>query len=65
VFKVETSVQCDGSLDADSSRCIFKQAHGELLGLDIESTIAENVGTVIVRSRRIFTPVTIEDLGIR
>jgi hypothetical protein len=34
------SVECEAKLDTGSSHCIFKRAHGELLGLDIESTVA-------------------------
>jgi hypothetical protein len=51
----QESVECEGRLDTGSSHCIFKWAHGELLGLDIESTMAENIGTLPIRSRRIFT----------
>ena len=42
----QESVECEARLDTGSSHCIFKRAHGELLGLDIESTVAENIGTV-------------------
>src|SRR6476619_1294750 len=52
----QESVECEARLDTGSSHCIFKRAHGALLGLDIESTVAENIGTVPVPSRRIFTP---------
>jgi hypothetical protein len=42
----QDSVECEARLDTGSSHCIFKRAHGELLGLDIESTVAENIATV-------------------
>ena len=41
----QESVECEARLDTGSSHCIFKRAHGELLGLDIESSVAENIGT--------------------
>lgn len=42
----QESVECEARLDTGSSHCIFKRAHGELLGLDIKSTVAENIATV-------------------
>jgi hypothetical protein len=52
-------------LETGSSHCIFKRAHGELLGLDIESTVAENIGTVTGSFRAYLHTVTIEVLGVR
>lgn len=59
------SVECEARLDTGSSHCIFKRAHGELLGLDIESTVAENIGTVTGSFKAHLHTVTIEVLGIR
>ena len=42
----QESVECEARLDTGSSYCIFKRAYGELLGRDIENTIAENIATV-------------------
>jgi hypothetical protein len=52
----QESVECEARLDTGSSHCIFKRAHGELLGLDIESTVAETSEPLPVHSRRTFTP---------
>jgi hypothetical protein len=43
-FITDKSVECETRVDTSSSDCIFKGAHGESLGLDIESTVAENIG---------------------
>jgi hypothetical protein len=61
----QESVECEARLDTGSSHCIFKRAHGELLGLDIESTVAENIGTVTGSFKAHLHTVTIEVLGIR
>ncbi len=39
-------IEVEAKLDTGSSICIFKRAHGELLGFDIESGVPEQVGTV-------------------
>lgn len=59
------SVECEARLDTGSSHCIFKRAHGELLGLDIESTIAESIATVTGSFSAYPHTITIEVLGIR
>lgn len=61
----QESVECEVSLDTGSSHCIFKRAHGELLGLNIESTDAENIRTVTGSFKAHPHTVTIEVLGIR
>jgi hypothetical protein len=61
----QDSVECEARLDTGSSHCIFKRAYGELLGLDIESTQAENIGTVTGSFKAHLHTVTIEVLGIR
>ena len=61
----QESVECEARLDTGSSHCIFKRAHGELLGLDIESTVAENIATVTGSFQAHPHTVTIEVLGIR
>lgn len=61
----QESVECEASLDTGSSHCIFKRAHGELLGLEIESTAAENIATVTGSFKAHLHTVTIEVLGIR
>lgn len=61
----QQAVECEARLDTGSSHCIFKRAHGELLGLDIESTVAENIGTVTGSFKAHLHTVTIEVLGIR
>ena len=60
----QESVECEARLDTGSSHCIFKRAHGELLGLDIEST-AENIRTVTGSFKAHLHTITIEVLGIR
>lgn len=52
-------------LDTGSSHGIFKRAHGELLGLDIESAVAENIATVTGSFKAHLHTVRIEVLGIR
>lgn len=42
----DDSVECEAKLDTGSSHCIFKRAHGELLGLDIENTAPAKITTV-------------------
>jgi hypothetical protein len=59
------SVECEARLDTGSSHCIFKRAHGQLLGIDIESTVAENIATVTGSFKAHLHAVTIEVLGIR
>ena len=61
----QESVECEARLDTGSSHCIFKRAHGELLGLDIESTVAENIATVTGSFKAHPHTITIEVLGIR
>jgi len=61
----QESVECEAKLDTGSSHCIFKRAHGELLGLDIESTAPENIATVTGSFKAYPHMVTIEVLGIR
>jgi len=61
----QESVECEARLDTGSSHCIFKRAHGELLGLDIESAVAENIATVTGSFKAHLHTVTIEVLGIR
>jgi hypothetical protein len=61
----QESVECEAKLDTGASHCIFKRAHGELLGLDIESTAAEKIGTVTGSFLAHPHTVTIEVLGIR
>jgi hypothetical protein len=61
----QESVECEARLDTGSSHCIFKRAHGELLGLDIESTVVENIGTVTGSFKAHLHTVTVEVLGIR
>jgi len=61
----QESVECEVRLDTGSSHCIFKRAHGELLGIDIESAVAENIGTVMGSFKAHLHTVTIEVLGIR
>ena len=56
----QETVECEARLDTGSSHCIFKRAHGELLGLDIESTVAENIGTVTGSFKAYPHSVTIE-----
>ena len=58
------SVECAAKLDTGSSHCIFKRSHGELLGLDIESTAAETISTVTGSFLAHPHTVTIEVLGI-
>jgi len=61
----QESVECEVRLDTGSSHCIFKRAHGELLGLDIESTVPENIATVTGAFQAYPHTITIEVLGIR
>ena len=61
----QESVECEARLDTGSSHCIFKRSHGELLGLDIESTVAEKIATVTGSFQAHPHTVTIEVLGIR
>ena len=61
----QESVECEARLDTGSSHCIFKRAHGELLGLNIENTVAENISTVTGSFQVHPHTVTIEVLGIR
>ena len=61
----QESVECEARLDTGSSHCIFNRAYGELLGLDIESTVAENIGTVTGSFKAHLHTVIIEVLGIR
>lgn len=61
----QESVECEARLDTGSSHCIFKRSHGELLGLDIESTAAEKIATVTGSFRAYPHTVTIEVLGVR
>ncbi len=61
----QESVECEARLDTGSSHCIFKRAHGELLGLEIESTAAENIATVTGSFKAHLHTVTLEVLGIR
>jgi len=61
----QESVECEVILDTGSSHCIFKRAHGELLGLDIESTVPENIATVTGAFQAYPHTITIEVLGIR
>ena len=61
----QESVECEARLDTGSSHCIFKRAHGELLGIDIESTTAENIATVTGSFQAYPHTITIEVLGIR
>ena len=58
-------MECEVRLDTGSSHCIFKRAYGELLGLDVESTVAENIATVTGSFQAHPHTVTIEVLGIR
>jgi hypothetical protein len=60
----QESVECEARLDTGSSHCIFKRAHGELLGLEIESTVAESIRTVTGSFKAHLHTVTIEVLGI-
>ena len=59
------SVECEVKLDTGSIHCIFKRAHGELLGLDIESTVADNIATVTGSFKAHSHTIMIEVLGIR
>ena len=61
----QESVECEAKLDTGSSHCIFKRAHGEPIGLDIESTVAENIATVTGSFQSYPHMVTMEVLGIR
>jgi aspartyl protease len=61
----QESVECEARLDTGSSHCIFKRSHGELLGLDIESTVAEKISTVTGSFQAHPHTITIEVLGIR
>src|SRR5262245_14709249 len=60
----QESVECEARLDTGSSHCIFKRAHGQLLGIDIESTAPENIATVTGSFKAHLHTVTIEVLGI-
>ena len=59
------SVECEVKLDTGSSHCIFKRSHGELLGLDVESSAAVNISTVTGSFLAHPHTITIEVLGIR
>ena len=61
----QESVECEARVDTGSSHCIFKRAHGELLGLEIESTAAEHIATVTGSFKAYLHTVTIEVLGLR
>jgi hypothetical protein len=61
----QESVECEVRLDTGASHCIFKRAHGELLGLDIESTVPENIATVTGSFQAYPHMIAIEVLGIR
>ena len=61
----QESVECEARLDTGASHCIFKRVDGEMLGLDVESTVAENFGTVTGSFKAHPHTVTIEVLGIR
>ena len=61
----QQSVECEARLDTGSSHWIFKRAHGELLGLHIESTGADSIGTVTGSVKAHLHTITIEVLGIR
>lgn len=61
----DESVECEAKLDTGSSHCIFKRSHGELLGLEIDSTPAENVSTVTGSFIAHPHVITIEVLGLR
>jgi len=41
----QRTVVCDTKLDTGASFCIFERAQGEVLGIDVESGIAQQVGT--------------------
>jgi hypothetical protein len=60
----QESVECAAKLDTGSSHCIFKRSHGELLRLDIESTVAETISTVTGSFLAHPHIITIEVLGI-
>lgn len=61
----QESIECEVRLDTGSSHCIFQRAYGELLGLDIETTVPEKIGTVTGFFYAHPHTVTIEVLGIR
>ena len=61
----EESVECEAKLDTGSSHCIFKRSHGELLGLDIESSLPERISTVTGGFLAHAHAISVEVLGIR
>jgi hypothetical protein len=65
LYRGKEAVECETKLDTGSSHCIFKRSHGELLGLDIESTAAEKISTVTGGFLAYPHTITIEVLGIR
>ena len=61
----ENAVECEAKLDTGSSHCIFKRSHGELLGIDIESSPPTSVATVTGSFAVHPHTIEIEVLGIR
>ncbi|MFN0123046.1 MAG: hypothetical protein ACKV2V_21305 [Blastocatellia bacterium] len=60
----ERKVQVVTKLDTGASYCIFGRTYGELLGLDIESGIAERIGTPMGSFDAFGHVVTVSALGI-
>jgi hypothetical protein len=58
------SVTGEAKLDTGSSYCVFKRRQGELLGLDIESGIPQQMGTVTGSFLTYGHEVTLSVLGI-
>jgi hypothetical protein len=61
----DDALECEAKLDTGSSHCIFKRSHGELLGIDIESSSPISVATVTGSFAAHPHTIVIEVLGIR
>jgi hypothetical protein len=61
----EESVECEAKLDTGSSHCIFNRSHGELIGIDIESSAPEKISTVTGGFLAHPHVITLEVLGVR
>ncbi len=57
-------VELDAKIDTGSTFCVFQRLHGELLGLDIESGIAVNIGTATGSFRAFGHELTLNVFGI-
>lgn len=59
------SVLFDAKIDTGSTFCIFERKQGEVLGLDVESSVSEDIGTATGSFRVYGHEVELEVLGIK